>query len=109
MFRYTEMTLNLIKAFKIIIYNTNTHQKHPNTFPTFPFFQKYISLGLPGRLWTAFELKKLLAYVRNTPDATTLTLHALNLLKRSKTSFFLFRPFPFFPQLNVMGLLFSWP
>ena len=41
--------MNLTKTIKIPIYNT----KHT----PFIYFQENISLGLPGPLWIAFELK----------------------------------------------------
>ena len=50
-----KITLNIIKTCKITNYNTNTPKtsKHISNNPCFP---KYISLGLPGPLWTALEL-----------------------------------------------------
>ena len=46
--------------------------------------------GPPGLLWTPFELKTDLPASNIQPDAATLTLHALNLLKRRKTSKYVF-------------------
>ena len=52
-----------------------------------------ISFDLPGRLQTAFELKIDLPTSKNQPDAAILVLHALNLLKRPKTSKYAFENF----------------
>ena len=49
-----------------------------------------MSLGLPGPLQTDFELKIDLPASKNEPDAATLTLHALSLLRRTKTLKYLF-------------------
>ena len=45
-----------------------------------------MSVGLPGPLQTAFELKNELPTPNFQPDAATLTLHALNWLKTPKIS-----------------------
>ena len=50
--------------------------------------QKDLSVGLPGPLQTTFELNKLKTSVTN--DAATLTLHALNWIKRPKISLNIF-------------------
>ena len=44
----------------------------------------HMSFGLPRSLQTAFDLKNIKPASKNTPDAATLTLHALNLLKAEK-------------------------
>ena len=60
--------------------------------PVFFFFKKkiHISIGLPGPLRPAFELKNDLPTSIFQPDAATLTLNALNLLKRPKISKYVF-------------------
>ena len=62
-----------------------------------------MSVGVPGPPRTTSELTSLKTSVKNTPDAATLTLHALNLLKRPGASTYSF------PRHDVEGLLFSWP
>ena len=47
-------------------------------------------LGLSRPLRTPFELTKLICHKKDEPDAATLELHALNLLKRQKTSTYVF-------------------
>ena len=51
-------------------------------------FEKYLHMnfGVPGSLQTPFELKLDLPASKNEPDAATLTLHALKLSKKTKTS-----------------------
>ena len=49
--------------------------------------------GLPGPLQTADELSNVKTCVKNAPDAATLTLHALNWLKRPKTAKSVFEHF----------------
>ena len=49
--------------------------------------------GLPGPLRTPFELKIELPTPNFTPDAATLTLHDLNLLKMSETYKYVFEVF----------------
>ena len=44
-----------------------------------------MSIGLPGPLQAPFELKNDLPASSFTPDAATLALHALNLLKKDQT------------------------
>ena len=81
---YTESYTESHKIIKNNNLSYKTHQKHPNPFTTIHFFNKFISVGLPRPLPTAFELKNKFAYVKNTPDATTLTLYALNQLRSTK-------------------------
>ena len=57
----------------------------------FEFFL-HISVGLSGPLPTAFELKKV--------HATALTDNAINLLKRPKTSKYIFEIFPTFQNFK---------
>ena len=48
--------------------------------------QTHTNLGLPRLLQTTFELKKFKYRRKNTPDAATLMLHALNKVERPKVS-----------------------
>ena len=81
MFIHTENNTETHQNKQFIIQNTPTK---PQYISNNPFSSKYISFGLPGHLRTALELNKWFAYVKNTPSATTLTLHALNWLKNQK-------------------------
>ena len=67
----------------------------------FFFFPKFDKFRVPGPLRTAFELNNWFAYVKNTPDAITLTLHALNLLKRPKNINQFFSVFQFFYFVQI--------
>ena len=68
-------TLDLIKTFWTTIYDT----KHPNTFPTFIFFQKSKKSWAPrASSDSAWATKLICLRNNNLPDATTLTLHALS-------------------------------
>ena len=60
-----------------------------------------MSFGLPRPLQTPFELKVELPTSSFTPDAATLTLHALNLLKRPKTSKIFVSHFPPNQKLEI--------
>ena len=86
---YTESHTNIKKQ-----YNTKHTQNTPIHFQQSIFFQKYISWGLPGPPWTAFELKTDLPTSKNHPDATTLTSHALDCLKRPQNIKICFREVP---------------
>ena len=106
---YTQkITLDLINTLKTTIYNTkftkNTQIHFQLSIHLF-FFQKYISVGLPGPLHIAFELKNWLAYVKNTPDATTLTLHGRNSLKKTRTSKYVFDIFQIFIFCIILYML----
>ena len=73
-----------------------------------------MSFGFPGPLQASFELENDLPTPKFTPDAATLTLHALSWPKKSKTSKCLFDLFQHFQkqipaQHNVEGLLFFRP
>ena len=85
---------NLIQTFLTTIHYTKHTENTQVQFQQFIFPLKYISVGLPGPLWTAFGLTNWFAHIKNTPDATTLTLHAFNLLKRPKHIILFFRSFP---------------
>ena len=60
-----------------------------------------MNFGLPGSLWTSFEVKKLKICVKNAPDAATLMLHALNKLKGLKKSKYVFEMFQHFQTFKI--------
>ena len=53
-------------------------------------FLLHINFGLPGSLWTAFELKIALPTPKNQPDATALKENVINWLKLPKNIEILF-------------------
>ena len=59
----------------------------------------HMNFGLPGPLRTAFELK--LPTSIFTPDAATLTLHALKLQRKPNTSKYVFEKFPNSPKFKI--------
>ena len=69
-----------------------------------PFFL-HISVGLPGPLRTAFELKVDLPTAKNQPDATALTEKAINWLRSSKHIKNIFRYFSQVSQNSKMANL----
>ena len=75
---YTESHKNI--KYQLIIQNTSNKTKY--IFIHLMLFQNSMSVGLPGPLRTASELKKGFAHVKNTPDAATLTLRALSYQKK---------------------------
>ena len=58
---------------------TGSHKKILKYISNNPFFQQYISFGLPTPLQTAFETPAR----KKTPGATIRTLHALNWQKNN--------------------------
>ena len=76
-------TLKLIKTFEVTIYGTK-HTKNTQTYFQPSIFLKIHKFGAPWASPDSVWTRSWSARIKNTPDATTLRLHALNLLKRSK-------------------------